>query len=454
MAARFEQARVFAEVAEQASFTRAAERLGCSKAHASVTVSALEAALGVQLLHRTTRRIDLTAAGRAYLDYCRQLRDTLIEAEHAVSAVGGEVAGTLRLTMPSSFGEVFLADARVDGYLGFGGGRFINGGGWAIRAPNARVGGNLTIKIDNNGYAPHGQKTVIEGGAKFDRAQIAGSVSWLNLELRGAGPDGDKGSRLSFAGACIDGAIEARGLVMQQDAHISLASARCATLDDDLKAGWGVAGAALDLEGFDYQNVRNAGEKWSDRLAWLKRSRHEGIRYSPQPFVRAAEVYARAGRRDDARRILLAQRDLRALQGGPLNVLFGLTAGYGLAPMRIVAALMLFIALGIAGTLAMDGRGALVRPNGTACNGAVEPALYAIDVALPVIDLGQETKCGPGRTARADLPAGVEVPNSDWRLFEGAALWKWAQALYAILGAILSALAVITFSGVMKPKDD
>ena len=110
MAARFEQARVFAEVAEQASFTRAAERLGCSKAHASVTVSALEAALGVQLLHRTTRRIDLTAAGRAYLDYCRQLRDTLIEAEHAVSAVGGEVAGTLRLTMPSSFGEVFLAD--------------------------------------------------------------------------------------------------------------------------------------------------------------------------------------------------------------------------------------------------------------------------------------------------------------------------------------------------------
>ena len=110
MAARFEQARVFAEVAEQASFTRAAERLGCSKAHASATVSALEAALGVQLLHRTTRRIDLTAAGRAYLDYCRQLRDTLIEAEHAVSAVGGEVAGTLRLTMPSSFGEVFLAD--------------------------------------------------------------------------------------------------------------------------------------------------------------------------------------------------------------------------------------------------------------------------------------------------------------------------------------------------------
>lgn len=114
MAARFEQARVFAEVAERGSFTRAAERLGCSKAHASATVSALEAALGVQLLHRTTRRIDLTSAGRAYLDYCRQLRDTLIEAEHAVSAVNRDVAGTLRLTMPSSFGEVFFADLARD----------------------------------------------------------------------------------------------------------------------------------------------------------------------------------------------------------------------------------------------------------------------------------------------------------------------------------------------------
>jgi hypothetical protein len=48
----------------------------------------------------------------------------------------------------------------------------------------------------------------------------------------------------------------------------------------------------------------------------------------------------------------------------------------------------------------------------------------------------------------------MEVGNTDWRLFEGAALWKWAHALYALLGAILTALAVITFSGVMKPKDD
>jgi hypothetical protein len=103
----------------------------------------------------------------------------------------------------------------------------------------------------------------------------------------------------------------------------------------------------------------------------------------------------------------------------------------------------------------MNAQGALVTPQGRACNGAIEPALYAVDVALPVIDLGHESRCAPGRTARADLPQGMEVsPTSDWRLFEGVALWRWAHALYALLGAILTALAVITFSGVMKPKDE
>ncbi|HVK82382.1 MAG TPA: hypothetical protein VM915_17415, partial [Verrucomicrobiae bacterium] len=81
--------------------------------------------------------------------------------------------------------------------------------------------------------------------------------------------------------------------------------------------------------------------------------------------------------------------------------------------------------------------------------------LYAIDVALPVIDLGQESRCAPGRTARAELPQGMAVSQtSDWRVFEGLALWRWAHALYAMLGAILTALAVVTFSGIMKPKDD
>jgi hypothetical protein len=374
-----------------------------------------------------------------------------------IDAPNVSVGGAVLLQGANIKGEVFLPDARITGYLAFGGGRFINGGGWAIRAPNVRVGGNLTLKIADDGYAPHGQKTVIEGGAKFDRARVEGVLTWVNLELRGPGPAGEKGAVFSFADAAITGPVQARGLVTQQDARIDASGASCAALDDDIKTGWGVEGAQLDLEGFDYARIDNKDERWSQRLKWLGRS---GARFSPQPFTHAAQVYARAGRREDGRRILLAQQDRRTLaaSAGPLtwflSSLFGLIAGYGLAPIRVARALILFVALGIAGVLTMNAQGALVTPQGAACNGAVEPALYAIDVALPVIDLGQESRCGPGRTARAELPAGMEVGNTDWRLFEGAALWKWAHALYALLGAILTALAVITFSGVMKPKDD
>jgi hypothetical protein len=378
----------------------------------------------------------------------------------AVDAAALAVGGAALFQGANIKGELFLADARIAGYLGFGGGRFINGGAWAIRAPNARVGGNLTFKIADNNFAPHGQKTVIEGGAKFDRARVEGALAWLNLELRGPGPDGAKGAVLSFADAAIGGPVEARALVAQQTALIDASGASCAALDDDVKTGWGLESSRLRLDGFAYGRIDSADERWRPRLGWLKRSRRDGERFSPQPFTQAAQAYARAGKREDARRILLAQHDMRTLSdsSGPvtwaLSSLFGLIAGYGLAPIRVVRALALFLALGVAGVMTMNTQGALVTPQGQACNGAVEPALYAIDVALPVIDLGQESRCAPGRTARAQLPAGMALGESDWRLFEGAAMWRWAHALYAMLGAILTALAIVTFSGVMKPKDD
>lgn len=377
----------------------------------------------------------------------------------AIDAASLRIGGAALLHGVNIKGEVFMPDARIEGYLAFGGGRFINGGGWAIRAPNARVGGNLTFKIADNGYAPHGQKTVIEGGAKFDRALIEGACAWNGLELRGPGPDGAKGAVFSLADMRIGGALQARKLTAQQESRVDLSGASCATLDDDLATGWGAERMPLDLEGFAYGRLEDAG-RWRQRLDWLRRARDDGRRFSPQPYNVLAAVYARGGRRDDARRVLLAQHDQRTLlaSAGPLtwalSSAFGLVAGYGLAPLRVVRALIVFLALGVLGVLAMNDQGALVRPDGRACNGAVEPALYAIDVALPVIDLGQEQRCAPGRTARADLPAGIALGDSDWRLFEGGALWKWAHALYALMGAILTALAIITFSGVMKPKED
>lgn len=412
--------------------------------------------LGVLLLQGARIERNLELKGAEIAPRALQRGDT---HGRAIDAASLSVAGAALFHGANIKGEILLADARLQGYLAFGGGRFINGGAWAIRAPNARVGGNVTFKIAEQGYAPLGQKTVIEGGVKFDRAQIDGALAWSSLELRGPGPDNTKGGVLSFADARINGPVQATGLNAQEGALIDASGASCAALDDDVKAGWGPEGVRLELQGFDYGRLER-GDKWRQRLAWLRRVRRDDQAFSPQPYTHLAQVYARAGQREDARRVMLAQHDLRTLRAssGPLtwalSSAFGLIAGYGLAPIRIVRALVLFLALGVMGVLAMNAQGALVRPDGTACNGAVEPALYTVDVALPIIDLGQEGRCGPGRTARADLPAGVEVQGTEWRLFEGAALWTWAHALYRVLGAVLTALAVLTFSGVMKPKDE
>ena len=112
--ARFEQAATFAEVVGAGSFTHAAQRLRLSKAQVSKRVAELEAALGLRLLHRTTRRLALTDAGRLYLDYARALGDTLDEAERAVSTLRSEVTGRLRLTAPMAFGDAVLVDAMLE----------------------------------------------------------------------------------------------------------------------------------------------------------------------------------------------------------------------------------------------------------------------------------------------------------------------------------------------------
>jgi DNA-binding transcriptional LysR family regulator len=105
---------VFVEAAERASLTSAASALGMSRAMASRYLEWCERWLGVRLLHRTTRRISLTAAGTEALERCKQV----LEITHDVRAVADtrRVApkGRLRITASSSFAQAHLATAIVD----------------------------------------------------------------------------------------------------------------------------------------------------------------------------------------------------------------------------------------------------------------------------------------------------------------------------------------------------
>ena len=111
MTDRVEDMAAFAAVAQAGGFTAAATRLDVSKSRLSRQVSALEARLGVRLLHRTTRATSLTDAGAAYLAHAMRLLEDMAEAEDAVRSLGGALAGTIRIAAPLTFGIDHVAPA-------------------------------------------------------------------------------------------------------------------------------------------------------------------------------------------------------------------------------------------------------------------------------------------------------------------------------------------------------
>jgi len=89
---------VFALVAEAGSFTASADRIGSSKAQVSLQVRRLERALGLELFHRTTRRVTLTEAGATLLATCVPHVRKAMDALTQTSAGTAELSGTLRIS--------------------------------------------------------------------------------------------------------------------------------------------------------------------------------------------------------------------------------------------------------------------------------------------------------------------------------------------------------------------
>lgn len=111
MSSRWDGIDEFTAVAEQASFSAAAKRLGLSTSAVSREIAKLEDRLQTRLLNRTTRRVELTDAGRDFLDRCRRLIDERDEALAAVQPDDSAPRGLLRMTCSVSYGERFVAPA-------------------------------------------------------------------------------------------------------------------------------------------------------------------------------------------------------------------------------------------------------------------------------------------------------------------------------------------------------
>ncbi|WP_297767521.1 LysR family transcriptional regulator [uncultured Roseovarius sp.] len=105
---RIDTMRAFVAVAEEASFTLAARKLGMSNRLASKYVKELESRLSVQLLNRTTRSVALTDVGLAYLERCRPILAQFEQLNDAVQQRHAALAGPIRVTAPTGFGSLRL----------------------------------------------------------------------------------------------------------------------------------------------------------------------------------------------------------------------------------------------------------------------------------------------------------------------------------------------------------
>src|SRR6185369_338463 len=104
----------FVRIVETGSLTAAAERLGTSATSVVRSLSALEQALGVRLLNRTTRRMALTDEGRDYFERCRRLLAEVEEAEASLLARQVNPSGRLVITAPVMFGRLHVAPMVTD----------------------------------------------------------------------------------------------------------------------------------------------------------------------------------------------------------------------------------------------------------------------------------------------------------------------------------------------------
>ncbi|MCW0920944.1 LysR family transcriptional regulator [Pseudomonas sp. RG1] len=104
----FEDMRIFCQVMDSGSFTAAADQLGLSKQFVSRRLMQLEERLGVRLLNRSTRRLDVTPLGQSYYESALRLLGEVEQVEQGIAGETAEPRGTIRLSAPLSFAVAHL----------------------------------------------------------------------------------------------------------------------------------------------------------------------------------------------------------------------------------------------------------------------------------------------------------------------------------------------------------
>lgn len=102
------------DIIEAGNLSSAARKLKMSRANISYHLSHLEQSLGLQLLRRTTRRVEPTEIGMQLFQHGRVIRDELLAARESVASLGKGLHGAIRLSLPTGFGHLVMSDWLIE----------------------------------------------------------------------------------------------------------------------------------------------------------------------------------------------------------------------------------------------------------------------------------------------------------------------------------------------------
>ena len=102
------------EILDAGNLSEAARRLKMSRANVSYHLSAFERAVGLQLVRRTTRRIEPTEIGLQLYEHGRKIRNELEAARESVATLGQSLQGRVRLSVPSGYGQMVMSPWLID----------------------------------------------------------------------------------------------------------------------------------------------------------------------------------------------------------------------------------------------------------------------------------------------------------------------------------------------------
>ncbi|MFE7565782.1 oxidoreductase [Streptomyces sp. NPDC057539] len=342
----------------------------------------------------------------------------------AITADGMSVAQDLQADQIETYGEVSLRGAKIGVSLSLRGSRLRAAEERrALNAPQLTVERSLymtgawvsTDTGDPGMTPPHGvgsvatpllgtrlQRFECRGGVRLDDGRFGDAVDMDQARFYLAPTEELSLRRISTP--------ELRFKCERvEDGRVVLSGAKIITLVD-MSTSWPGPGG-LAMGGFAYENLVPFGHfPLIRRLEWVAAATPE---YSPEPYERLAQVLRNSGEDADAREVLLAKqrrrRETLPLAAKLWGYLQDWTVAYGYRPGR--AALWMAVLWGASTVAFARHAPPPIKGDG---HPAWNPALFALDLLIPVIDLGQD---------------------GHW-LLEGG--WQWAAAVLIMLGWILA----------------